>query len=118
MPPFSCCNTREHHVARAGHTDGDDIVAPGPRVHNPAQLMIVACLPGIFLNPHCPILYTDTQTILYCHYRITAGHRHLYNPRNPAYFLYCSIKVNLCMSAFGYMPVPGVTCMCMLCSPH
>src|SRR2546425_13341805 len=50
MPTFSYCNAREQHVTRTGHTDGDDIVAPGPRAYNPAQLMIVACVPGIFFE--------------------------------------------------------------------
>src|SRR6266568_5746631 len=82
MPPFSCCNAREPHVTRTGHTDGDDIVAPGPRAYNPAQLMIVACVPGIFFGPYCSVICTDTQTIFYHYYCITARHRHLYNPRN------------------------------------
>jgi len=52
MPPFSCCNAREHHVTRTGHTDGDVIVAPGPRAYNPAPLMSVACVPDLFFGPH------------------------------------------------------------------
>src|SRR5262245_40222587 len=37
MPPFSCCKARDHHVARAGQTDREGIVAPGPRAHNPVH---------------------------------------------------------------------------------
>src|SRR5439155_1918084 len=105
MPPFSYCNAREQHVTRTGHTDGDDIVAPGPRAYNPAQLMIVVCVPGIFFGPYCSVICTDTQTIFYHYYCITARHRHLYNPRNPAYFLHCLTKGAFRMSGCS---APGV----------
>jgi hypothetical protein len=59
MPPFSWCNAREPHVTRTGHTDGDDIVAPGPRAYNPAPLMIVACVPDLFF--WSSLLHYDTD---------------------------------------------------------
>src|SRR5438093_13751061 len=108
MPPFSYCNAREQHVTRTGHTDGDDIVAPGPRAYNPAQLMIVACVPGIFFGPYCSVICTDTQTIFYHYYCITARYRHLYNPRNPAYFLHCLTKKTWRMSAYYGMHAHAV----------
>src|SRR5262245_34634285 len=45
MPPFSCGKARDHHVARAGQTDREGIVAPGPRAHNPAPRRLCG-LPG------------------------------------------------------------------------
>src|SRR5262245_8104650 len=35
MPPFSCCNAWDRHLAHASHTGRYGIVALGPRTHNP-----------------------------------------------------------------------------------
>src|SRR5215510_5870598 len=37
IPPFSWCKAWDHHVACAGQTDREGIVAPGPRAYNPAH---------------------------------------------------------------------------------